>query len=59
MAHKKFQIRKRIAKHGKDHIIIIPSILKDILRHKTVVDLTIEVISQPEVGDENERTNKN
>ena len=41
-------ITKNIAKHGKNSIIVIPSILKQELAPKTTVKVTIEVIKRPE-----------
>jgi len=45
---KQFIITKKIAKHGKQAVILIPSILKDELKPKTVVKLTIDVLKDPE-----------
>ncbi len=45
---KSFTITKRIAKHGKQAIIVIPTLLKEELRPKTVVKLTIDVVREPE-----------
>ena len=44
----KYTITKNIAKHGKNSIIVIPSILKQELSPKTTVKVTIEVIKRPE-----------
>ena len=41
---KNFVITKKIAKHGKQAIIIIPRVLKDELKPDTLVKLTIDVI---------------
>lgn len=45
---KQFVLTKKIAKHGKQAIIVLPTLLKDELRPKTVVKLTIDVIRKPE-----------
>ncbi|MDD5193244.1 MAG: hypothetical protein PHF67_01520 [Candidatus Nanoarchaeia archaeon] len=46
-----FVITKRIAKHGKQAIIVIPKILEDKLKPGTVAEVTINVIDNG--GDEN------
>lgn len=40
----KFTITKRIAKHGEQAIIIIPSLLQDKLSPGTLTEVTIEII---------------
>jgi len=45
---KSFTLTKRIAKHGKQSIIVLPSLLKDELRPKTIVKVTIDIIREPE-----------
>ena len=40
--------RKKIAKHGLNSIIVIPKLLRDELRPKTVVEVTITVLEVPE-----------
>ncbi len=47
---KSFTITKRIAKHGNQAIIVLPSLLKNELKPKTIVKLTIDIIR--EAGDE-------
>jgi len=42
----KFTITKRIAKHGKQSIIVIPKLLQDDLKPNTIVKLTIEVLQR-------------
>ena len=44
-----FIITKKVAKHGKQAIIVIPRVLEKHLAPKTVVRLTIDVIEMPEV----------
>jgi hypothetical protein len=41
---KTFMITKKIAKHGKQAIIIIPKMLQQMLKPDTVVQLQIKVI---------------
>jgi len=48
--NKQFVITKRIAKHGSQSIIVIPRILESELKPKTIVKLTIDVISNEGVG---------
>ncbi|MBD3304433.1 hypothetical protein GF343_04760 [Candidatus Woesearchaeota archaeon] len=48
----KFAITKKIARSGKNNIIVIPTILKQVLKAGTVVKLDIEVINLE--GAENE-----
>ena len=50
MTNKQFNIRKRIAKHGTNSIIVIPKILQDELPRGTIVDLQIKVIEKSENG---------
>ncbi|MBS3155917.1 hypothetical protein J4413_01640 [Candidatus Woesearchaeota archaeon] len=45
---KQFTITKRIAKHGKQNVIVIPSFLKDELKPRTVVELKINIIKEAE-----------
>lgn len=44
MKEKQFIITKKIAKHGKPVIIIVPRILEQHLKPGTVAELTIKVI---------------
>ena len=46
MTEKQFVIHKKIAKHGKQNIIVIPKILQDDLKPKTIVKLTIDVLKE-------------
>jgi antitoxin component of MazEF toxin-antitoxin module len=43
-----FVITKKVAKHGNQAIIVIPRFLEKHLQPKTVVQLIINVIEQPE-----------
>jgi len=45
---KQFIITKKIAKHGKQAVIVIPTILQDELKPKTIVKLTIDVLKDPD-----------
>jgi len=39
-----FVITKKIAKQGKNNVLIIPTFLKDKLRPKTLVKITFDII---------------
>jgi len=39
-----FTLTKQIVKHGKQSIIILPKILENVLKPKTLVELRIKVI---------------
>jgi len=41
---KKFIITKKIAKHGKQAIIVIPKILQTKLNPGTIAEITIEIL---------------
>jgi len=43
-----FIITKKIAKHGKQAIIVIPKILENELKPQTIVKLTIDVLKEAE-----------
>jgi len=43
-----FVITKKIAKHGNQSIIIIPRLIEDKLKPKTLVKLTIDILETPE-----------
>ena len=45
---KSFTITKRIAKHGKQNVIVIPSFLKEELKPRTVVELKISIVKEAE-----------
>jgi len=49
---KSYTITKRIAKHGKQSVILIPKSLHDKLRPKTIVEVRINIIK--EVNDDDE-----
>ncbi len=48
MENSKFTITKKIAKHGKQAIIVIPKILENELKPQTIVKLNIEILREPE-----------
>jgi len=41
-----FAIRKKIAKHGCNSIIVIPKLLQGELKPKTIVDIQIKVVKE-------------
>ncbi len=43
-----YTITKKISKHGKQSVIVIPSFLKEDLKPKTIVELKITVIKENE-----------
>ena len=43
-----FVVTKRIAKHGSQAVIVVPKILQDELKPRTIVKLTIEVLKRPD-----------
>lgn len=43
-----YTITKKIAKHGAQNVIVIPSFLKNELKPKTIVELRINVIKEAE-----------
>ncbi len=45
---KSYIITKRIAKHGKQAIIIIPKYLQEQLKPKTIVELKINIVKETE-----------
>jgi len=46
MTQNKFTITKRIAKHGNQAIIIVPTLLQDKLKPGTLAEITIEILSK-------------
>jgi hypothetical protein len=42
----KFTITKKIAKHGKQAVIVIPSVLQEHVRPDMLVKITMEVIGE-------------
>ena len=45
--NKQFTITKRIAKHGKQVVIIIPRLLQEEIRPGTLAEIRIEIIKDP------------
>jgi hypothetical protein len=45
---KEFTIRKKIAKHGENSIIVIPKLLRKELKPKTIVELNIKILEEAE-----------
>ena len=54
MENKEFNIRKKIAKHGSNTIIVIPKLLQEDLPRGTIVELNIKVLESARDGNENE-----
>ncbi len=44
---KQFTIRKKIAKHGTNSIIVIPKIFQNDLKPKTIVEINIKILEVP------------
>ena len=45
---KRYIITKKISKHGKQAVIVIPKFLQQYLKPKTIVEVKIEVVSEAE-----------
>ncbi len=45
---KNYTLTKKIAKHGHQSVIVIPSFLKSELKPKTIVELNIKIIREAE-----------
>ena len=43
---KEYTIRKKIAKHGENSIIVIPKLLQNELKPKTIVELNIKILEE-------------
>jgi len=48
MLEKQFTIRKRIAKQGSNSVIIVPKLLQDELKPKTIVEINIKILKRAE-----------
>ena len=48
---KTYVITKRIAKHGKASVILIPKYLRDELKPKTIVEVKINVVKEASEND--------
>ena len=51
MSQKTYNLRKKIAKHGDNSIIIIPKMFRNEIRPKTLVDVTITILEEPSEKD--------
>ena len=45
---KQFNLRKRIAKHGANSIIVIPKLFQNELKSGTIVDIEIKIVDGAE-----------
>lgn len=48
---KSYVITKRIAKHGKQSVILIPKYLQEELRPKTIVEVRIDIVKEANEND--------
>jgi hypothetical protein len=48
MEKKEFILTKKIAKHGKQSILVIPRMLEQELKPRTMVKVTIEILREVE-----------
>jgi len=46
MKQKQFTITKKIAKHGRQSIIVVPRLLKEMLKPGTIVELNITIMEE-------------
>jgi len=44
---KEYTIRKKIAKHGENSIIVIPKLLRNELKPRTIVEINIKILEVP------------
>ena len=45
---KSFTITKKVAKHGKQAIIVVPKIIQDDLKPGTIIEVTMNVLKEVE-----------
>ena len=45
---KSYTITKKISKHGKQAVIVIPKFLQQYLKPKTIVEVKIDIVQEPE-----------
>jgi hypothetical protein len=45
---KSFRLIKRIAKHGRQNVIVVPAMLQDQLKAGSIVQLKIDVLEEEE-----------
>lgn len=50
---KTYTITKKVAKHGEQAVIVIPSFLQEELKPKTVVEVKISIVKEAEDGQAN------
>ncbi|MFH1592843.1 MAG: hypothetical protein ABIB47_05760 [Candidatus Woesearchaeota archaeon] len=48
MKQKQFVITKRIAKHGRQAVIIVPALLQNQLKPGTLLQLTMDILEESE-----------
>jgi hypothetical protein len=48
-SEKIYTITKKIAKHGKQSVIVIPKFLTDEIKLKSIVEVSIKIIRGPEI----------
>ncbi len=48
MDKEKYIITKKIAKHGKQSIIVIPEVLSDKIKPGNLAQITIDIIDKPD-----------
>ena len=46
--NKSFTITKKVAKHGKQAIVVIPKILENDLKPQTLVKITFDILDEAE-----------
>ncbi len=47
---KQFVITKKIAKHGKQNVVVIPRVLEEELKSGTIAKITFDVVREVEDG---------
>ena len=47
-----FTITKKVAKHGSQAVIVVPSVLKHKIKPRTLVRVTIDVLEEHNDGEE-------
>jgi hypothetical protein len=50
--NRRFVILKRVAKHGRQAVIVVPAMLKDKLKPGTLLQLTMDVLESKEEKDD-------
>lgn len=49
---KQFVITKKIAKHGKQNVVVIPRVLEEELKPGTIAKITFDVVREVEDGED-------